>query len=656
MNKNTNTFKNPFLDYNANTYSEEKVLSHWHSPFNTIIDEVSEIDLFEDSMPYFINGHRGSGKTMILKYMSFPCQKLKYNVDNSSDYINKLKSICVYMRLDTSAIMNMYTNDESVNDWKILFVQFFELNVFFALLDLIKVLVEDRIIHDFELKNILDKLSHSFETFYSINDVELFLELLLSEIDDYRSNKYFEENLTFTPTVLLGEKFASFKLVDILVSNVKALSGKKIVFALDEFENYNEVQQSYVLKLVKFCNSSSGTNTNFRIGLRIGGIWGKNTLRDEEFLRENFDYRSLSINQYMGKGKAGLAKYNSFLKKVAESRLKDVAEFNDKGNTDIEIFLLKSEDWEAESRRIVGSERKHLKLIKKEYYNDENIKLISNPDKPLQEIYNILRLNKGESASNIKRSMDDFNNSLSTDLAKKYNSDYINKYRYSAVFLLCSYYKKNKEYYSLNTFSYLSSGSVRTFINLCRETFAFAAYDDLEGLLNGNSISQDIQTRAANKISQIEIEMIKPIKDYGKMLFNLTNALGNEFRRLHQDYEMKYPETNQFAFGYSNGEKVDSIIKRGLVWSVLLQKDRNQQITIGEKKGPIYTINRIYAPYFQISYRTRGGKNLVFYNEHDFFVAALEGKFIETKSASPNNQVDGNPSQLSFFDLEDLYE
>lgn len=652
---NIGSFKNPFLDYNANTYNEENILKHWYSPFNTIIDEVSENDLFDDPMPYFISGHRGSGKTMILKYMSYPCQKLKLkSSEDDISFIEKLESMTVYVRLDTSAVMNMDTFGSNDEVWKGVFVEFFELNMFFALLDLVKDLINDKIITENETVLLFENISKllKVDSGWCINDFENYLGELNNEIDAFRSDYYFDDSLVFNPENGIGEKSATFKAVDLLVENIALLNNKKIVFALDEFENYNEIQQQYVHKLIKFCNSSSGSNTNFRIGFRTGGIWSNTTFNDDEYLRENFDYRMLSINQYMDKGKAGLSKYKRFLQKVAEGRLKDVPEYNINGCINIEDYLLKAEDWEEESRTIVGTERKHFKLINKGFDTDENINLISNPDKPLQEVYNIIRLNKGEDPSAIKRGMDEFNNSLDTTLAKKYNNNYINKYRYSAVFLLCNIYRKPKQYYSLNTFAYLSSGSVRTFINLCRETFALAAFEDLDSLLNGNIISKDIQTRAANKISQTEIEMIKPIKGHGNLLFNLVNGLGDEFKKMHQDPNLTYPETNQFAFGYPIGKDEERVIKKGLVWSVLLKKDKNQQITIGEKKGVIYSINRIYSPYFQLSYRTRGGKNLVFYNRDDFYNLLEYGEYIETESKSI--EVNENPNQISMFDEEDI--
>lgn len=54
--------------------------------------------------------------------------------------------------------------------------------------------------------------------------------------------------------------------------------------------------------------------------------------------------------------------------------------------------------------------------------------------------------------------------------------------------------------------------------------------------------------------------------------------------KMHQDPNLTYPETNQFAFGYPIGKDEERVIKKGLVWSVLLKKDKNQQITIGEKR------------------------------------------------------------------------
>lgn len=73
------------------------------------------------------------------------------------------------------------------------------------------------------------------------------------------------------------------------------------------------------------------------------------------------------------------------------------------------------------------------------------------------------------------------------------------------MYLLASKYKKEKQYYSFNTFSYLSVGNVCNFIKLCREAFDNAYFENSEKLFLG-TISQKAQHAAAMSVAYDEIE------------------------------------------------------------------------------------------------------------------------------------------------------
>ena len=48
-----------------------------------------------------------------------------------------------------------------------------------------------------------------------------------------------------------------------------------------------------------------------------------------------------------------------------------------------------------------------------------------------------------------------------------------------------------------------------------------------------------------------------------------------------------------------------------LKWGVIEKKHNAQGISIGRRRGNLYRLNRMLAPIFSISYRTRGGYNFV---------------------------------------------
>lgn len=77
------SFKNPFDDFNANILNPEQIMQYWYTPFATgALKEFDEKKFFAQKMPIILQGSRGSGKTTILKYFSFPVQKERANQRN----------------------------------------------------------------------------------------------------------------------------------------------------------------------------------------------------------------------------------------------------------------------------------------------------------------------------------------------------------------------------------------------------------------------------------------------------------------------------------------------------------------------------------------------------------------------------------------------
>ena len=89
------------------------------------------------------------------------------------------------------------------------------------------------------------------------------------------------------------------------------------------------------------------------------------------------------------------------------------------------------------------------------------------------------------------------------------------------------------------------------------------------------------------------------------------------------------------------------------------KKKDTQRLSAGiSKEGDIYTINKIFTPIFNISYRTRGGVNVHFSAEE--IGEMLKGQFQKSKLStstkrkriSPTKDIKNIPpaDQLSFFD------
>ncbi len=205
-------------------------------------------------------------------------------------------------------------------------------------------------------------------------------------------------------------------------------------------------------------------------------------------------------------------------------------------------------------------------------------------ENPLMELMNFIWLTRGVSADETFESMADYLAGRQTRAAKKYHNDYIKKYKLSLMFLLCSIYRKNKYFYSFNTYAFLSSGIVGHFIELCRKAFDVAGWGDNATLIEEGRISKEFQNIAALDVSKTEKRQISRIEDYGPKISKLVENLGNIFREYQEDIKIKYPETNQFAINRHSLEdkELRNSMSAAIKWSIIQIKPKMQSSVPGE--------------------------------------------------------------------------
>lgn len=604
------SYKNPFSEYNANVMEPKTILSYWCSPFNFMqFAGVNESDVYTDKMPIVFIGGRGTGKTMFLKYFSFPVQieeARKIVNDNRSSLTHFIQKggIGFYLRIDGPRLRSFTGAGVSDETWLSIFTHYFELVLGREYIAVLKRLTEDEILNkksvsqDFIPK--IDKLiGNASKKSRSFEDILAEIDNKLLEVDEFRANIRFS-NISFQPQKAFTSESLSFSIPQIAKETIPEFKeGINFIVLIDEFENFLAPQQRIVNALLKFVEPG----ITFRIGMRSEGFRTFETISKDDFIKEGRDYRKIVFEEVLIKDKG----YQQFLKDIARKRLEKVKLFMEKGFVDISKILDNSENLEEEAKLLTKKNPgKHFDLLKDK--SPHEIKLLENSDNPLIEMLNILWVSRKVGPNEVNQSMKEYLNGENTEKAKKYKRDYIDKYKLSLMFLLASVYRKKKMYYSFNTFSFLSSGIVGHFIELCRNCFQYAEFENRELLFQKGKILPIQQDKAAKIVGDTELHMIQRIEEFGDYLYRFTVNIGNLFRDYHKDKGIKYPETNQFAVDKGAiEEKYRSAFNAALKWSVIQKKPALQQPSPGKHVKDIYTINRIFAPRFEISYRTRGG-------------------------------------------------
>lgn len=612
-------FDNPFTECTARDMDYSKVVEYWCDPFNAYRN-LSEKMLNDSLTPIIIEGSRGSGKTMILKHLSYFCQKDLY----ANNIISRLKtngSIGFYYRFTIDFGKLISKLNCSSNTKQLLFLIYFQL--YFSG-EIIKVIKDLQIVGFISNKNLDDIVS-------DINNILLSSCKNIDEIIEVINNIGCEMDKTINKMdyiLNIDEKINEYAMLDNCINkicysiqkNIHDFKDIKFLILIDEYENIFEFQR-IVNTLIKQVDSTN--KVTYRIGMRPEGFITYNTNVGAEFIQPGRDYifAQLSINKHVD--------FQELLKSIVKKRLETSLFFKENQLLDIIKILGLREDWVSEALNAVKNRpQKHFELINNinihDLNNSEIVKKISCPENPLIEMLNILWINRGISPDVTARAMNKFiaskrkedlkaDKDNEEDMSYKYFLDYDMKYKYSLLFVLLAKLVVKKKYYSFTTFSYLVSGSINDFISLCRNTFACLEEKDIEELLIGNPIPEDCQHKGAESTALELVDKIRLCDDNGREMYTFIMNMGELFKSYHKDPALQYPETNQFAFeneaAIYNNQYLNTIVKNMIKWGVIEKRIRKQSISIGKRKGDIYKINRLVAPIYVFSYRTRGGYN-----------------------------------------------
>jgi hypothetical protein len=646
-----NSYKNPFSGTNAVTLDDNAILKYWCSPFAyRLFSEVKERDIFEDTNNIIFMGGRSTGKTMFLRFWSFPVQiQIAENNKRISgrkiiDYFSEKGGIGFYIRIDGLILRSFNGSGNSIEKWSSLFSHYFEIYTARLYIEAIKVINDNGEFDNQEVKlDLIPKIGKLLGTdeFKTIDDILNYLDQLKREVDAYRGNMPFYNN-SFSPKKGFASGSLIFGIPEIIRNTITPFKGKiSFILLIDEYENYLEHQQRILNTFLRFTK----TEVRIRIGMRLEGFRTTSMITEDDFIKEGREYQKVVFEEVLIKSEG----YKDFLKEVCKKRLENVEYFAMKGMTDIEKFLGESENLEDEAIEIVKTDRDKIFEHYKKILNNIEVNQLRCDSNPLLELLNILWLSRGKSANDIKRAMDNYLEGNDHDeITQKYRRDYIDKYKLSLAFILNSIYKRRKRYYSFNTFSFLSSGIVGNFIELCRRAFQYAEFEDSDMLLYEGRIEKEQQNKAAWDVAESELRQLPRIEECGTKIYSFIMNLGNIFREFHKDEGIKYPETNQFSTDVNSIKEkayLDSF-KAAIKWSAIQGKSKIQQNAPGKELANIYTINRILCPAFEISYRTRGGYSVPLSAEN---ITQLMNEQIENvKVYIPNKAKQKNLDQ---FDL-----
>lgn len=644
-----NIISNPFVGCTARDMQYEEVQQYWCSPFE--LYRLNEGELYTSHTPIVIEGVRGTGKTMILKYLSYKVQK---DALSGLTFQEKLKyfrdrSFGIYFRYKAD-FCNLFDILECSQQYKErIFKQYYELFIIREILEALEDLYQG------EKPESIEAAVGSFLGIpgYSMLQAHQYINIWIKKMDGIINVSGYDEEWQEQMMPLLGNG----NMVPGLVAAINNSSPewKEVLFniLLDEYENLDKFQ-TVVNTLIKQVDDTN--NITYRLGMRPAGMENNNSTNvgseklqvDRDFVLRRLEYEKFSS-------------YKQFALEISKRRLESVEIYRNNDLCNILDLLGRKEDFDQEARQVVKNRIRHFKLISASFPKEtmENVIAELTCEKKLMEMYNILRVARGEEytlTADTCRRYQELQRLHQTDniedpVLRSYHLGYSSKYRVTMLYMLLTIYGERKKYYSVNTFLRLSSGSINDFISLCRNVFKQMNQTMLEELKNGGTISIEVQDHASLDTAEDQKRKVGMSNHYGTEMYTFIDNLGGIFEAYHRDLEARYPETNQFAFADENEIKSDEKLRSYLVELInsgaIIRKSKRQLISVGKPRGYIYQLNKIFAPIYQYSYRTRGGYNQIITKE-DF-------REMLKKTVDPQVYVH-NSSNQDQYDLFDSVE
>lgn len=601
--------------------------------------------------PLVVEGGRGSGKTMFFQCNSWRQKILEYQKNSKPiDSILDIEDfVGIYYRVDTTFVSSMREREEE--NWGAIFETYLGICILKEILDFICSLGKSMSLNESALSEFAtlfskklnpDSTTDSIESFQ--RDCNVFLDIIEDKINGSETLK----NLR----CINSNRF----ITDVCVATKDLLGKDDLLFKIfiDEYETLQEYQQRIVNTLIKH----SSLPVIFNIGLRPKGMKTPKTISETETIEAPHDYELMPLGFEQDQ-------YPEIIKSICQKRIalgKEQGKIPETASDDIEYYL-GNYSIELELARInqVNKNPPHIEKLRKlikiraqeegctEEETEEYCRALSDEAPILNSrMHYALLCKKTQYTPTLKDLYSSF-----TINDERYR-DWMHNRKNGVVYLLCKETKREKMYFGFDVFSALSSNIVRYFLELCEQTFKIAFLNDYDW---NAQIPPETQTEAARYVSEYKIVDIAGYEPYGKELRIFVQYLGQIFNKLHtaEDNTLGEPEPNHFnTKDLSLQDSTKRIIASAIMWNVLQEGEttKKKQSTLSPETVDYY-LNKIYVPYFGISYRNQRKIFISVEILQDLFAGNEESAkrgfkaFFNTDSAS-NTDV----TQLTLFNME----
>lgn len=533
----------------------------------------------KDKRPCVLMGGRGTGKTTVLRGLSYMGQ---YALNNDNiDTFDLNSYIGIYFRCDTNHVHAFSGKGIDNETWMKIFAHYFNLIFTSEILEFIdwhkKHKSDDEVLSEHACRLIATSLHLG-----NVSDYKELMHVLEKAMYKFQADINNISDGNIPQLSLAGDPI---KIVTEQSRKLRQFSDKTFYLLIDEYENLLDSQQQIVNTLLKHIPQSY----TIKIGVREMGWRVKHTMNPQESVIDPADYVLFNIvDEFTDETPE---KFESFARDVCQLRIKDLFE-EDGVDFNIEQALV-SLPYEDEAIKL-GVE--HTKLYKNvlEYERKSGLNLEVSP------LYKFFISYWAENHNSMLK--DEIEDYLSN--TKNWDTRYEN-YKYSLLFKIRTGRGSGgiqKYYAGWSTFVKLANGNIRYLMELVYRSYYIYLQ---EGGDITKPVSADVQTKAARNVGWKNLTELEGTWSNGAQLTRMVQTLGTIFSKLAKDGENSAPEIVQFEIEGERSARTEELLQAGIMNLALVRMPANKQSGRGSVKEFMYSLHPIFAPYFIYSFRRK---------------------------------------------------
>ncbi|AOE64073.1 hypothetical protein QZH45_06450 [Pseudomonas corrugata] len=592
----------------------------------SLFNEPSYFDELRTHRPCVLIGGRGTGKTTVLRGLSYQGQKA---LSSNTIPVKDWPFYGLYYRVNTNRVTAFRGAELTEDKWSSYFGHYVNLIFCQQMLDFVswfKLNGGGEIqVRSGDLRKVAATLG--LEDINSCEDLAEEIEYLILDFESLINT------VVDNPPERISTLGAPLDALARALLASQELEGKQFYFLIDEFENFEDYQQRVLNTIIKHAN----TDYTFKVGVRELGWRQRATLNPNEQLTSPADYARISIADRLND-----TRFPAFAESVIRQRI--ISAFSDETSviaTPQQLLPAMTELEEAEI--LLGHDG--VQKLKDRLSKIAPPTLVSDANEiEPGYLYFLSYMANDDDAlfcQNLKSWLDN----------KSEWKHRLDNHFHASLYSIRKGKRGISKYYAgWDTYVSLSNGNIRYLLELVHA--AFIRHVENDGTPQ-SPISPKSQTEAAEEIARKNLSELEGLSVEGGKLTKLVLSIGRVLQVMASDARGHAPEVNQFHIKQDSArpdcsDQVKRILDQAVMHLALVRSPGNKLMSEGDTADYDYRLHPIFSSLFVFSHRKK--RKFLLSDQQILGLISRPKETIKEVLSQSNRSDDLNlPDQLSLF-------